>query len=53
MICYKYRGKNTGPQCVKMDLEELGCGDMDWIELAEDKQRWLTLLTAVMNLPGS
>jgi hypothetical protein len=36
-----------------MDLEELGCGDMDWIELVEDKQRWRTLLTVVMNLPGS
>jgi hypothetical protein len=29
--------KNTGPQCVKMDLQEVGCGVMDWIGLAKDK----------------
>jgi hypothetical protein len=36
-----------------MDLEEVGCGDMDWIELAEDKDRWRTLVTAIMNLQVS
>ena len=28
----------------------VGCGDMNWIELAEDSDRWRALMTAVMNL---
>ena len=28
----------------------MGFGDMDWIELAEDRDRWLALVNAVMNL---
>jgi hypothetical protein len=35
---------------IKMDLEEVGCGVMDWIELAQDRNRWWTLVNAVMNL---
>jgi hypothetical protein len=35
----------------KMDLQELGCGGMDWIELAQDRGRWRTLMNAVMKLP--
>ena len=32
------------------DLQEVGCGYMDWIGLAQDRDRWRTLVSAVMNL---
>jgi hypothetical protein len=35
---------------IKMDLQEVGCGGMDWIDVAEDRGRWRTLVNAVMNL---
>ena len=33
-----------------MDLREVGCGYMNWIGLAQDRDRWRTLVSAVMNL---
>jgi hypothetical protein len=35
---------------IRMDLQEVGCGYMDWIGLNQDRDRWRTLLSAVMNL---
>jgi len=35
---------------IKMDFQELGCGGVDWIELAQDRDRWWALVNVVMNL---
>jgi len=52
-------GKPEGPQGrprhrwvdnIRMDLQEMGCGYMDWIGLAQDSDRWWTLVSPVMNL---
>jgi len=44
-----------GPRCrwednIKMDLQEVGCGGMDWTQLAKDRDRWQALMNAAMNL---
>ena len=43
------------PRCrwvdnIRMDLQEVRCGYMDWIRLAQERDRWRTLVSAVMNL---
>jgi len=43
------------PRCrwvgnIKMGLQEVGCGYMNWIGLAQDRDRWRMLVSAVMNL---
>ena len=35
---------------IKMDLQEVGCEYMDWIGRAQDRDKWRTLVSAVMNL---
>jgi len=35
---------------IRMDLQEMGCGYMDWLGLAQDRDSWRTLVSAVMNL---
>ena len=35
---------------IRMDLREVGCGYMDWIGLTQDRDRWRTLVSTVMNL---
>jgi hypothetical protein len=35
---------------IRTDLQDVGCGYMDWIGLAQERDRWRTLVSAVMNL---
>ena len=43
-------GKPEGKRPTGMNLQEVGCWGMDWIELAQDWDRWPELMNAVMNL---
>jgi len=44
------RSKCRWEDNIKMDLQEVGCGSKDWIELAQDRDGWHALVTTVMNL---
>ena len=43
------RRKRKWEDNIKMDVQEVGCGGMDWIELAQDRDRWRGIMNAVMN----
>jgi len=43
------RPRRTWEDNIKMDLQEVGCGGMDWMELAQDRDRWRELVNVVMN----
>jgi hypothetical protein len=44
------RPRRSWEDNIVIDLQEVGCGVMDWIELAQDRDRWRALVNAVMNL---
>jgi len=44
------RSRHKWEDYIKMDLQEVGSGGMDWIELVRDMNRWRALVTAVMSL---
>jgi len=44
------RPKHRWVDNIRMDLQEVGCGFMDWIGLTQDRDRWRMLVSAVMNL---
>jgi len=44
------RPKRRWVDNIRMDLQDVGCGYMDWIGLAQDRDRWRTFVSAVMNL---
>jgi len=44
------RPRPRGVDNIKMYLQEVGCGYMDWIRLTQDRDRWRTLVSAIMNL---
>jgi len=44
------RSRRKWVDYIRMDLQEVGYGYMDWIGLAQDRDRWRTLVSAVMNL---
>ena len=44
------RPRRRWEENIKMDLQEVQCGGMYWIDLAQDKDRWRALVNAVMNL---
>jgi len=47
---YHFEDPGLDGQIIFMDLQEVGCEGMDWTDLAEDRDRWPTLVNSVMNL---
>jgi len=45
-----WRPRHRWVDNIRTDLQEVGCGYMDWIGLAQDRDRWRMLVSAVMNL---
>ena len=45
-----WRPRRRWKDTIKMDLQNVECDDVDWIELAEDRDKWRALVNAVMNL---
>ena len=44
------RSRRRWEDNIKIDLQEVGCEGMDWIEQVQDRDRWRALVTAVMNI---
>jgi len=44
------RPRRRWEDSIKIDLQEVGCRGMNWMELAQDRERWRALVNAVMNL---
>ena len=44
------RPKRRWEDNITMGLQEVGCGDVDWVEVAQDRDRWRVLVNEVMNL---
>jgi hypothetical protein len=44
------RPRRRWEENIKMDLREIGWGDMEWIDLAQDRDHWRALVNSVMNL---
>jgi len=44
------RPRHSWEDNIKMDVQKVGCQDMDWIELAQDRDNWQALVNVVMNL---
>jgi hypothetical protein len=44
------RPRNRWENSIKIDFQEMGCVDSDWIDIAQDTDRWRALMNAVINL---